>query len=158
MKHLYKLIPGFFACMLAVACESNDCTLYNIVNMYAGFYKDGIPKRLNDTLTITACGSDSILLNRAVGMATLTLPLSYYQSEDTLVLTVKGKEFLVRDTLWVSKTNRTHFESPDCPTTFFHNITGIRSTHIFIDTVTVTRSSVNYDQTENLQIHLSATD
>ncbi len=84
----------------------------------------------------------------------MKLPLSYWQDEDTLVLTVKGEDYLMRDTVWVKKTNQVHYESPDCPTTLFHEIEEVRSTNEFIKSITVIRSSVNYGLTTNLQIHL----
>lgn len=158
MKHLSRLALGLWGCLFLAACESQDCTLYNVVGMYSNFYRNGSAVQLNDTLTITACGSDSILLNRKVGANFLTLPLSYWQKEDTLVFSLKGDGFLVRDTIWISKTDKTHFESPDCPVAIFHDITHVHSSHQFIDTVLVTRPAVNYDKTENLQIYISAAD
>jgi hypothetical protein len=127
--------------------------------MYAVFVKDGALASITDTLTITACGTDEVLLNRSVNTALLNLPLSYWQPEDTLVLTVKGADYLVRDTIWVTKTNIVHYESPDCPTTLFHTIQAVRNTNEFIKSVTIIRSSVNYETISNLQINLfSASD
>ena len=143
-------------CMALAACEPYNCTLGNVTAMYTTFYQNNTKVTVNDTLTVTACGSDSILYNRAVNRSQLTLPLSYWQSEDTLVLNYKGKDYLCRDTIWIAKTNQTHFESPECPVAFFHTITAVRSTHIFIDTITITRPNVDYGTTENLQIHLLA--
>ena len=95
-----------------------------------------------------------MLLNRSVSTASLNLPLSYWQDEDTLVLSVEGEDYFLQDTIWVKKTNQVHYESPDCPTTLFHTIEDVRSTHEFIKSITVIRSSVNYETTTNLQIHL----
>ncbi|MCR5849959.1 MAG: hypothetical protein K6G92_04520 [Bacteroidaceae bacterium] len=145
--------------LILAACESYDCTLYNTVAMYGAFDKDGEAVAINDTLTITACGTDAILLNRSVKTSQLTLPLSYWQAEDTLILSIKGRDsegeaYFLQDTIWVSKTNQVHYESPDCPTTLFHTIQGVRNTNEFIESITVIRSSVNYETTTNLQIHL----
>ncbi|MBP5393893.1 MAG: hypothetical protein J6Y59_08775 [Bacteroidaceae bacterium] len=145
--------------LLLAACESYDCTLYNYVGCYGTFYQDDAMVSLNDTLTITAGQSGPVLLNKAVGTSKLNVPLSYWQEEDTLVLTVKGEYNLVQDTIWITKSNQVHYESPDCPTTLFHTIQGVRSTHEFIDSINIIRSSVNYEKTDNMQIHLfSATD
>lgn len=142
------------ASALLAACDSIDCTLYNTVSLSCSFYSEGKAVKLDDTLTVSATGTDSVLVNRMLGASTLELPLSYAQSEDTLVLHVYGPELDVRDTLWVEKTNTPHFESPDCPTNMFHQIKSVRHTSTFIDSVTITRSLVDYDQTENLRIHL----
>ena len=140
--------------LLLAACESYDCTLYNHVGCYGAFYQDSASVSFDDTLTITAGKSGPVLLNKSVGTSRIDLPLSYWQAEDTLVLTVKGMDYLFQDTIWISKSNQVHYESPDCPTTLFHTIQGVRSTHEFIDSINVIRSSVNYEQTNNLEIHL----
>ena len=152
MKRRFLLIVS--SVLLLAACESYDCTLYNTVAIYGSIYKDGAAVKLNDTLTITACGTDNVLLNRAVGVSKLTLSLSYLQDEDTLVLSLQGADYFLRDTIWVTKSNMVHYESPDCPTTYFHTIQDIRSTNEFINSITVIRSSVNYETTDNIQINL----
>ena len=80
--------------------------------------------------------------------------MSYWQDEDTLVFTVKGTDYMFQDTVWITKTNQVHYESPDCPTTLFHTIQDVRNTQEFIKDITIIRSSVNYEQTINLQINL----
>lgn len=149
-----KLMVILSGILLFAACESYDCTLFNYVGMYGTFYKDGVPVAINDTLTITACGAKAVLLNQSVGTAKLNLPLSYWQDEDTLVFTVKGDGYVLQDTVWITKTNQVHYESPDCPTKVFHGIISVRSTHEFISTINISRSSVNYETTENLQINV----
>jgi len=152
MRHrLLLILTGI---LFLVACESYDCTLYNYVGMYAQMYKNGAAVRLNDTLTITSGKSGLVLLNRSVGSSRLTLPLSYWQDEDTLVFSVKGDGYLLRDTVWLKKTNLVHYESPDCPATLFHTIQEVRTTHEFIESINVIRSNVNYETTDNLQINV----
>ena len=144
--------------LLLVACESYDCTLYNHVGCYGAFDKNGTAVQIVDTLTITSGKNGPTLLNRSVNTASLNLPLSYWQDEDTLVFTIKGEDYILQDTVWIAKTNQVHYESPDCPTTLFHEIQSVRSTHEFIKSITVTRSSVNYELINNLQIHLLSAD
>ena len=110
--------------------------------------------QINDTLTITSGKSGPVLLNKSLNTASLKLPLSYWQAEDTLVLSVQGTDYFLQDTVWIKKSNQVHYESPDCPTTLFHTIEDVRSTHQFIDSITIIRSSVNYETTTNLQIYL----
>ncbi len=136
------------------ACDSIDCTLYNTVSLACSFYSEGQAVKLTDTLTVSALGTDSILVNSLIGASKLELPLSYSQDADTLVLRIYGEEYDLSDTLWVEKTNTPHFESPDCPTTMFYQIKSVRHTSTFIDSVTITRNLVDYDQTENIRIHL----
>ena len=157
MKH--RLIYILSAFLLLAACETYDCTLNNTVAVYGAFDREGTAVSINDTLTITSGKSGPVLLNRSVNTSKLTLPLSYWQDVDTLVLSVNGKtsegeDYLLRDTVWVTKTNLVHYESPDCATTLFHTIEEVRNTNVFIKSITVIRSSVNYETTTNLQIHL----
>ena len=157
MKHRHFAILSLL--LLLVACESYDCTLYNFVGMYGTFYRDGSAVQINDTLTISSGKAGPVLLNGSVGTAKFTLQLSYWQDVDTLVFSVKGNDYLLRDTVWITKTNLVHYEAPDCPTKLFHTIQEVSSTHEFIKDITIIRSSVNYETTENLQINLlSASD
>ncbi len=140
--------------LLMLSCDSIDCTLYNSVDMFCNLYQDGKPASLADTLTITAAGTDSVLLNRKVGAYKFQLPLSYHGDTDSIVLTVRGKDYEVADTIFVTKTNMVHFESPDCPATMFHKITSVSCTHEFIQAVVLVSEDINYARTENIQIHL----
>ena len=150
---------GFFLALLFTlagicGCDTIDCTLNNTVVMRCNFYKDGKSVQLNGTLTITAADTTIVLLNRESSVSTLKLALSYFNDADTLLLNISGDDYKYTDTLWIEKTSYTHFESPDCPVNMFHNITEIRSTHLFIDSVTITQPDVNFAEHENLQIHL----
>lgn len=154
-----KSIKGYFASIfpaliVLAGCESIDCTLENEVMMYATLVQDGKPVSLNDTLTVTGGKSGILLLNKISNVSKVTLPLSYYFDTDTLVFTVKGEDYELQDTVWVSKSNTPHYESPDCPNTMFHLITDVKCTHEFIEKVTITGNIVSYAKGENLQICL----
>lgn len=144
--------------LAVMSCDSIDCTLYNSVDMFTNFYQGGKKVSLTGTLTVTVAGSDSVLINAESNASKLELPLSYYKDVDSIVLNVVGDGYDMRDTVFVEKTNTTHFESPDCPATMFHVITSVRSTHEFIDSITVISPYVNYARTENIQIHLHSSD
>ena len=154
MKQAKRL---FLICLFTIAgmcgCDSIDCTLNNTVVMTCSFYQDGKAVQVNDTLSITGANPEIVLLNRKLGAKSAALPLSYFYPVDTLLLTVTGEEYKVTDTLWIEKTSYNHFESPDCPVNMFHNITAVRSTHLFIDSVSITRPEVDVVEYENLQIH-----
>lgn len=156
MRHGSKIIGTLISIGLLPmlhSCDSIDCTLENHVIMTCNFYQDGNRVALSDTLHVTALGTDSVLVNRELNAKALLLPLSYFQTTDTIVLRVKGKDYEYRDTLWINKKSRTHFESPDCPVTTFHELTDIQSTHVMIDSITITHKDVNYASFENIQIH-----
>ena len=155
-KQTTYLICGLL--LLLAACETIDCTLYNTIGLKARFYSQGAAVSITDTLTISACGTDSVLLNRAVSASDVTLPMSFWQAADTFLLRVEGDDYVLADTLCVQKTNTPHFESPDCPSTMFHQITAVSCSRTFIDSVVIVQSSVNFSQFENIQIHLRSGD
>ncbi|MCR5535705.1 MAG: hypothetical protein K6F47_11155 [Bacteroidaceae bacterium] len=154
-----KLVKGFLpACiitlMVVLGCDTIDCTLNNTVVMVSNIYQDGKAVEINDTLSITNPDASVVLLNSKTDASNLKLVLSYFQPVDTLVLTITGDGYQFEDTLWIEKTSYNHFESPDCPVNMFHHITEVRSTHVFIDSVSITQPDVNFAEHENLQIHL----
>lgn len=154
MKDLQKILSLCLMLSAVVACEDIDCSLNNTVKLTTGFYANGKNVAITDSLTVTTVGSDSVLLNSYYNVSKMELPMSFWNATDTLIFTVKGKDFATQDSVWISKTNTPHFESPDCPSHMFHRITEVRSTHTFIDSITITYPDVNYAEIENLQIHL----
>jgi hypothetical protein len=154
MKHGKALfLAGIIALTGISSCDSIDCTLNNTVVMICNLYQDGKAIQLNDTLTVTAGKDNIMLLNSKTRVSTMALSLSYFNQVDTLMLNVKGDGYNITDTIWIEKTSYNHFESPDCPVNMFHTITEVRSTHLFIDSVSITRPDVDFYEDENLQIH-----
>lgn len=135
--------------LLLSACTSIDCPVQNLVYTVYRVYDGEQPDTLGDTLTVKtlrANGKDTILLNHAVRQTVFELPVSYQRPVDTLVFcfsdTLGVKTF---DTVWVKKQDIPHFESVDCSANFFHELEAVRSTHQRIDTITINRTSVDYD-------------
>ncbi len=154
MRRFLPIILLAYTLLLPTGCDTIDCTLYNIVSCQASFYANGGAVSITDVLDVKTCGIDSVLVNQQSSTETLNLPLSYWQETDTLVFIVTGEGYALMDTVWIDKENTPHFESPDCPSTMFHHIRDVRTTHTFIDSVTIVQPLVNYDQTDNLQIHV----
>lgn len=156
--------------MLAIgvtSCANIDCPLDNIVELTCNLYSAEQRQvlTLTDTLTVTAAGTDSVLLNRASAVSSISLPLRYAGAADTLLFhfsNAAGQRGL--DTLFVEHTNQPHFENLDCPASIFHQITAVRWTShalgvmpLTIDSVAVVRPLVDYEDLENLRIFLRAT-
>lgn len=143
-----KLISLCLFCLLAMtACTSIDCPFNHTVA--TTYLLKGEVDTLTDTLTITTKrldGLDTVLLNRSVKTDSFSLPMSYVRAEDVLVFTLTDTTNTVtRDTVWVSKTNRPHFESVDCALSYFHTITGVKSTNHAIDSIIIKNTEVTYD-------------
>ena len=135
------------------ACSSINCQLNNTVYTTLGFYQDTTTSTavsLLDTLTITAAGTDSILINQEYSASSVELPMSYGGDVDQLIFSCAS---LGADTLWIYHTNYPYYETPECGTAVFHDITRVESTHNFILTTKIVKSSVNYDGEENVMIY-----
>lgn len=154
-------LPLLFIILLTmVGCESIDCTLNNIVACKVGFYdsESGSAIAFSDTLTVTATGTDSVLLNRAVGVKSVSLPMSYDKEADTLSYRLYNSQtgLDLQLVMRVEKTNTPHFESPDCPTTMFHQLQSVTYDthhHTFVDSIVIANPLVNYDATEHIKIY-----
>lgn len=128
---------------------SIDCPLNNTV--VTSYKLMGSQPKLEDTLTIIAArsmGTDTVLLNRAVGIDSFILPISYAQPEDVFFFKIANKDGQVfRDTLRIAKDDQPHFESIDCPPAMFHRLKSVTCTHQTLDSVVINNENVNYDAT-----------
>lgn len=133
-----------------VSCSSIDCPVNNTVHTrYCFFNTAGDSLTLNDTLSVSTVkknGVDTLILNRNVGKASFSLPVSYSHPEDVLVFNIYNKTFNVFDTVWVKKDDIPHFESVDCKVAFFHRLTDVRYTTHYFDSIVIKNPSVDYDK------------
>ena len=148
---------------LLVGCENVECPLNNTVHAKFGFYtlsnKELTAIVVSDTLTVTAAGTDSVLLNKMYNTSQIELPMSYFGEEDTLSLAFTNVGGITTfDTIWVKKVNYEHFEAPACPVSMFHYVTGVRYTERLIDTVMIINPNVNYYDSENFKILFHSAD
>ena len=133
--------------VVVTSCTSVDCPLNNTVYTTYSMQKD----TLTDTLSVAihrVDGTDSIVLNQLSRATSFILPISYTSPADTLFFNFNGAKGELTDTLVVSKTNTPHFESTDCPMSYFHTITNISYTRNGIDSVAVNHKDVTYDETQ----------
>lgn len=144
------------------SCTNLDCPLDNVVHMMAGFYDSETKAAVSpsDTLSITPLRRDTTLLNRQTDAQSFLLPLNETAGVDTLLLRLSNAAGQAAvDTLIIGHTPRAHFESVDCPASVFHTLTSASViSHeadvmpLVIDSVTIVRTTVNYDDVENLRI------
>ena len=109
----------------------------------------GDNKTLKDTLTISTKkieGTDSVLINKDVNVDSFSLPMSYSLDEDVLFFEIHTlSKQVFKDTVTVSKENRSHFESVDCSPAMFHDIEGVRFTQHAIEDIKVNYNKVTYN-------------
>ena len=147
-----KIIPLILLTILAmVGCTTLDCPLNNTV--YTKYKVTGNMTQLTgDTMFVSikkANGEDSLLINRDEDPDSFLLPMSYSNAEDVLYFEFRDRQKRIfKDTITVSKDNFTHFESIDCGASYFHTITGVKTTHNLIDSVVINHKDVNYDATK----------
>ena len=145
-----------FLCLLIfnlASCDTFNCLLDTKVECGYGFYAEGTSIAVSDTLTVTALGIDSVLVNRQVNKSSLKLPVSYYGDVDSLEFKIQGPDGEARDTVYMAKRNIGHIEDVSCPAHMWHTITSVYSTHHLIDSVYINNADINYDGLENLQIY-----
>lgn len=155
------------ASLFITGCSNINCPLDNVVMMQCNFYESETKRALtlHDMLDVMPANSDTVLINRITQVNHILLPLREGGDLDTLLLQFSNTaEQTATDTLFVSHTRQPHFESVDCPASVFHTITAVRATShplselpLTIDSVSVVRSAVNYDDIENIRIFLRST-
>ncbi|MCF0199699.1 MAG: hypothetical protein HUK02_10330 [Bacteroidaceae bacterium] len=154
----FSLLPA--AVGLLMGCESIDCTLNNVVLCHYSFANHlGQDISFGGQLTITAEGTDSVLINRLTNAKGFSLPMSYVNDADTLVLTLQDGDSQFQTRIYIEKQNTPHFESPDCPAVMFHHITAVGcDADGIVDSLTITKASVNYQSDENVKIYFHTAD
>lgn len=134
-----------------LSCNDTDCTISNTAYVYYGFYdRNGARVALPTAVTVTAAGTDSVLINQESNMNSMQLPLSYTNTEDTFV--VRFSELLF-DTIFVTHQNIPHFISMDCGTGMYHHIEKIRCARRVFDSVQVVNPDITYDAKEHIKIY-----
>lgn len=167
-----KLINIIFTMMIAYpllsiaisSCsEESDCSMTGRPMVYANIYKYDVAnsKVLNDTLdslTITAFGTDSIIINNQKKVHDIALPLRY--TSDSTILVFHYTRAL-RDTMVIRQTNVPYFESMECGYSMKQTIVSIaplgyttanKKKYNSIDSTYIKSNAANVNGTENLKI------
>ena len=169
MKNLIRIfllliIVGGAVSIHTSCSDENDCSLAGRPMMYCTIYTinpDNPTIALKDTLdslTITALGTDSIILNNEKNVHTLMLPLRY--TSDTTVFIFrydpKRREKDV-DTLYIVQQNTPYFQSMECGYMMKQNILSTKfgntkNSSERIDSLHIQNKEANTNEIENLQI------
>lgn len=141
--------------VLMGSCDLLNCTQANVSLLRIEVCSSlGSRTMIPDTLTISASGTDYVLLNKSTNTSEILLPLSHKAQVDTFVMKNHGKEYYREDTLFVTKTNNVYFESPDCPTVMMHSITSVSCAKIYIDSANVVNKDVNFEESTHLKLFI----
>jgi hypothetical protein len=159
------MVSILFTCLSSLiisSCSSIDCPVENTVSVqYEIRDKAGNALSITDSLSVVTTRVDGqnilldittlennqkVLLNRLIGRSSFSLPISYSHPEDVLYFCFTDTVKTVVDTVWIKKDDIPHFESVDCNAAFFHEITDVRYSRNYIDSLVLLNRSVTYDQ------------
>lgn len=149
-----KILGALAAVLIIVSsCDLLNCTQADVSLLRIEIYDAaGNKVMLPDTLTISASGTETILVNRDVNTQEILLPMSYHAPVDTFILRYYSNYYSLEDTLFVEKTNDVFFESPDCPTVMMHTIQSASCTDMFLGSVEVVNEKVNFEEVTHLKL------
>ncbi len=102
-----------------------------------------------DSLTITAFGTDSVILNNQKEVRNLMLPLRY--TVDSTVLVFRYSR-VTTDTLILYHTNTPYFLSMDCGYQMQQEVTGARYSRHRLDSIYISYNEAGIDGRENIKI------
>lgn len=159
MKNLIRfIILGLLICPLigiAVSCsEEEDCSMTARPMMQCYLYRIDPETNLvqNDTLdslTVTAYGTDSIIINDQKNVHDLSLPLRYAVDSTVLVFRYSPTR---KDTLVIHHTNTPYFVSMDCGYQMKQSITDVSHTRVRLDSIDIANYEAGIYGKENIKL------
>ena len=159
MKALVKfIITGAFLfpiLSVVISCsEEADCSMSTRAMMQCYFYTldpetEVVSNDTLDSLTVTAFGTDSIIINNQKKVHDLSLPLRY--TADSTVLVFRYSKTLT-DTLVVYQTNTPYFLSMDCGYQMKQSIKDVNYSRHSLDSIRIVNKEAGIYGTENLKL------
>ena len=159
MKALVKfIITGAFLfpiLSVVISCsEEADCSMATRAMMQCYFYTldpetEVVSNDTLDSLTVTAFGTDSIIINNQKKVHDLSLPLRY--TADSTVLVFRYSKTLT-DTLVVYQTNTPYFLSMDCGYQMKKSIKDVNYSRHSLDSIRIVNKEAGIYGTENLKL------
>ena len=159
MKALVKfIITGAFLfpiLSVVISCsEEADCSMATRAMMQCYFYTldpetEVVSNDTLDSLTVTAFGTDSIIINNQKKVHDLSLPLRY--TADSTVLVFRYSKTLT-DTLVVYQTNTPYFLSLDCGYQMKQSIKDVNYSRHSLDSIRIVNKEAGIYGTENLKL------
>ena len=159
MKALVKfIITGAFLfpiLSVVISCsEEADCSMATRAMMQCYFYTldpetEVVSNDTLDSLTVTAFGTDSIIINNQKKVHDLSLPLRY--TADSTVLVFRYSTPLT-DTLIVYQTNTPYFLSMDCGYQMKQSIKDVNYSRHSLDSIRIVNKEAGIYGTENLKL------
>lgn len=118
-------------------------------------YEDASLTDAGYSMTPEVVRRDTILVNSLSKASTFQLPMSFFNNEDTLVITYSS--IALPDTIKVTHSSYPYVELPECGSYRFHNLLKVSATDRHIDHIEIANPKVNYEGNENIKIYLNGT-
>lgn len=154
MKIFKFILPLFLGALLFSSCQEENISSNVRSNVRFNFINTETTKQeaISSVLTVTALGTDSILVNKESNAKHATLPLQYTATTTTYIF--KFSE-TVKDTVWIEHENYPFYISMDAGVSMYYKIKGARCTTYLLDKVTITNANVNETEKENFQLYFT---
>lgn len=159
MKNLVRfIILGGILCPLlgiVLSCsEEADCSMAARSMVQCYLYKIDKDTQIaqNDTLdslTVTAYGTDSIIINNQKKVHDISLPLRYTADSTKLIFKYSKTK---RDTVVIRHTNTPYFLSMDCGYQMKQAITSVHYTRTSLDSIFIANNEAGIYGKENLKL------
>ncbi|WP_297644632.1 DUF6452 family protein [uncultured Bacteroides sp.] len=159
MKNLVRLIiAGILICPLmgiAISCsEEADCSMTARPMVQCYLYKittenQYVQNDTLDSLTVTAYGTDSVIINNQKKVHGLSLPLRYATDSTKLVFRYSKTQ---SDTLVIRHSNTPYFLSMDCGYQLKQSITSVSHTRIKLDSIDIANKEAGIYGKENIKL------
>lgn len=159
MKKLVRLvILGAILCPIAgiaISCsEEADCSMTARPMVNCILYRvdpetQYVENDTLDSLTVTAYGTDSIIINNQKKVHDISLPLRYTEDSTKLIFKYSRTK---SDTMVIRHTNTPYFLSMDCCYQMKQAITNITFTRISLDSIYIKDNEAGIYGKENLKL------
>jgi hypothetical protein len=153
LTHLFVLLLlSVIIAQIGGCSEEADCSETTRRMMNTDFYKHDSTsvKDTLDSLTVTALGTDSVIINKENNVTGVELPLRW--TADSTVLVFHYAHSLTSDTLTVWHSNTQTFISMDCGYSMEQSITKVEHTKHLMDSVSISYKTANANAIQNLKI------
>lgn len=147
---IITMISPLIGVIITSCTEDVDCSLTRRSELHSKFYISEGGTGTQASLTITAFGTDSVILNQESNVTNFALPLQYTVDTTALVLHFEGG---YRDTIVFKHTNTPYFISMDCGYEMRQAVTDFYYTTHILNSVVLIDKNANKDGNENLQFY-----
>ena len=146
---LYSTVGTLVSCSEESDCSMAaramvKCYIYTIDRNSMTFRNDTL-----DSLTVTAYGTDSIIINKQKKVHDISLPLRYTADSTKLIFEYSKNR---RDTIVIRHSNTPYFLSMDCGYQMKQAITSIRHTRVSLDSLYIANKEAGIYGKENIKL------